>query len=99
MGPSRCQTEMKFEIVIMFNMRPVRNHKSFDLFPIAWHCCFFYIALSSMCCSEAESASETGLKCICVYMHPALDSSRSEDSQLSPEGGMTSDRSEHFSSR
>ncbi len=38
--------------------------------------------LSSMRCSEAESAAETGLKCICVYIYPALDSSRSEDSQL-----------------
>ncbi len=49
--------------------------------------------------SEAESATETGLKCICVHIHPALDSSRSEDSQLGPAGGITSDRSEHFPSR
>ncbi len=52
-----------------------------------------------MRCSEAERATETGLKCICVHIHSALDSSRSEDSQLGPAGGMTSDRSEHFSSR
>ncbi len=52
-----------------------------------------------MRCSEEESATETGLRCISVHIHPALDSSRSEDSQLGPVGGMTSDRSEHFSSR
>ena len=49
--------------------------------------------------AEAKSATETGLKFICVHIHPALDSSRSEDSQLGPAGGMTSDRSEHFPSR
>ncbi len=59
----------------------------------------FYSDLSSMRCSEAESATETGLKCICVHIHPALGSSRSEDSQLGPAGEMTSDRSKHFSSR
>ena len=48
---------------------------------------------------EAESATEIGLKCICVHMHPILDSSRSEDGQLGPAGGMTSDRSEHFLSQ
>ena len=52
-----------------------------------------------MRCSEAESTADTGLKCICVHIHLALDSSRSEDSQLGPAGGMTSDRSEHFPSR
>ncbi len=59
----------------------------------------FYRALSSMRCSEAESAAETVIKCICVHIHPALDSSRSEESQLGPVGGMTSDRSEHFPSQ
>ena len=49
--------------------------------------------------SEAESATETGFKCICVHIHPALDSSQSEDSQLGPADGMTSDRSKHFPSR
>ena len=76
-------------------MRPVR--KSFDLFPLTAIVVYYYRALPSMRCSKAESAAETGLKCICVYIHPALDSSRSEDSQLGPAGGMTSDRSEHFS--
>ncbi len=52
-----------------------------------------------MRCSEAEGAAYTGLKCICVDIHPALDSSRFEDSQLGLAGGMTSDRSEHFPSR
>ncbi len=49
--------------------------------------------------SEAEGAAYTGLKCICVHIHPALDSSRPEDSQLGVAGGMTSDRSKHFPSR
>ncbi len=52
--------------------------------------------------AEAKSATdhETGLKFICVHIHPSLaDSSRSEDSQLGPAGGMTSDRSVHFPSR
>ena len=48
---------------------------------------------------KAESAAETGLKCICVHIYPALDSSCSEDSQLGPVGGMSSDQSEHFPSR
>ncbi len=59
----------------------------------------FYNDLPSMRFAEAKSATETGLKCICVHIHPALDSFRSEDSQLGPAGGMTSERSEHFSSR
>ena len=58
------------------------------------HAIVFYSALSSMRCFEAERAAETGLKDICVHIHPALDSSRSEDSQLGPDGGMTSDWSE-----
>ncbi len=56
----------------------------------------FYSALSSMHCSEAERATETCLECICVHIHPTLDSSRSGDSQLGPAGEMTS---EHFSSQ
>ncbi len=52
-----------------------------------------------MRCSKAERAAETGLKCICVHIHPALDSFRSEDSQLGPAGGITSDRPGHFPSR
>ena len=99
MRPGRCQTGMKFEIVSMFTRDRYDNHKSFDLFPLPAIVVFFYIALSSMCCSEAENAAETGMKCICVYIHPALDSSRPEDSQVGPAGGMTSDRSEHFPSR
>ncbi len=48
---------------------------------------------STACFSEAGSAAETGPKCIFVHIHPTLDSSRSEDSQLGPVGGMTSERS------
>ena len=79
----RCQTGMKIEIVSMLTWDRYENHISFVLFPCL-PLLFFYSALSSMCCSEAESATETGLKCICVHIHPALDSSRSEDSQLRP---------------
>ncbi len=81
------------------HMRPrYENHISFDSFPCL-PLLFFHSDLSSMRCSEAERATETGLRCICVHIHPALDWSRSEDSELGPAGGMTSDRSEHFSSR
>ncbi len=95
MRPERRQTGMKIEIVSMFTWDRYENHKSFVLFsclPLL----FFYSSLSSMRCSEAERPTETSLKCICVHIHPALDSSRSEDSQLGPAGGMTSNRSENF---
>ena len=46
----------------------------------------------SMYCFEAKSTAETGLKCICVYIHPALNSSRSEDIVSSAESGMTLNR-------
>ena len=52
-----------------------------------------------MRCSEVESAAETGetgLQCICVYIHPAPNSSWSEDNRFSPAKGMTSDWSEQF---
>ena len=52
-----------------------------------------------MRCSEAERAADTRLKYIYVHIHLALDSSRSEESQLGRAGGMTSDKSEHFPSR
>ena len=48
---------------------------------------FFYSDFSSMRCSEAKSPTETGLTCICVHIHPTLNSSRPEDSQLGPAGG------------
>ena len=35
----------------------------------------FYSVLSSMRCSDEESAA--GLKCVYVHIHPSLDSSRS----------------------
>ena len=52
-----------------------------------------------MRCSESNRATETGLKGICMDIHPALNSSWSEDSQLGPAGGMTTDRSENLSTR
>ena len=42
---------------------------------------------------------QTGMKFVWVHIHPALISSRSEHSRLGLEGGITSDRSEQFSSR
>jgi hypothetical protein len=48
---------------------------------------------------EAKNTAETGQKCICVYIHPASNSSRSEESRFGPAGGMTWDRSELHSSR
>ena len=71
-------------------MRPVTKITYLLIYSPACHCCFLQRF------AEAKSATETGLKFICVHIHPALDSSRSEDSQLGPAGGMTSDRSEHF---
>ena len=73
------------------HMRPVRKSHTFRFIPLACMPLLFFkgLNLSSMRCSEAESAAETGLKCICVYIYPALDSSRSEDSQLSPAGWET----------
>ena len=58
---------------------------AFDLFPLSFLYAivvFLYRALSNMRCSEEERSAETGRKRICVHIHPALDSSRSEDSQL-----------------
>jgi hypothetical protein len=68
-----------------------------------------------MCCSNVKVTAKTGLKCICVYIHPGLNSCRSEFmlvwihaglksyrsevSWLGPAGGMTWDQSELFSSR
>ncbi len=39
------------------------------IYSLACHCCFFYSALSSMSCSEAESVTETRLKCIRSRLH------------------------------
>ena len=47
------------------------------------------MALDSMCCSNVKVTAETGLKCICVYIHSALNLCRSEVSRLGPAGGMT----------
>ena len=77
MRPGRCQTGMKIEVVSMFTWDRYENHIFFHLFPLP--AIVFYRALSSMCCSKAERAAETGPKCVCVHIHPALDSSRSED--------------------
>ena len=64
-----------------------------NLFPIPDIVVFLQGFLSSiyMRCSEAERAAETGMKCICVHIHPALDSPRSKDShdQFGPAGTMT----------
>jgi hypothetical protein len=41
-----------------------------------------------MCCSNVKVTAETGLKCICVYIHPCLNGNRSEVSRLGPAGGL-----------
>jgi hypothetical protein len=46
--------------------------------------------------SNVKVTSETGLKCICVYIHSGLNSFRFEVSRLGPAGGMTWDWSELF---
>jgi hypothetical protein len=43
-----------------------------------------------------KCTGETGLKCICVYIHPAPNSSWSEDSRIGPVSGMISDWSQQF---
>jgi hypothetical protein len=78
-------------------MRPVRKSQNFHCIPLAGQ--LYFLAFVSMCCSNVKVTSETGLKCICVYIHPSLNSCRSEVSRLGPAGGMTWDRSELFSSR
>jgi hypothetical protein len=56
--------------------------------------------LFGMCCScNVKVTAETGLKCIRVYIHPGLNSCRSEVSRFGPAGGMTWDPSELFSPR
>jgi hypothetical protein len=79
-------------------MRPVRKSHNFQLILLARQFSFLD-AFVSMCCSNVKVTAETGLKCICVYIHPSLNSCRSEVSRLGPAGGMTWDRSELFSSR
>ena len=78
-------------------MRPVQlNHKSFHFFPLPAIFSFFTNAFVSMHCSEVKSTAKTTLKCICGDIHPAPNSSRSEDSLFGPASGMTSERSEQF---
>ena len=68
---------------------PVQNsYKSFNLFPSP-AIFFFYSAFVSMHYFEAKNTAETGQKCICVYIHPASNSSRSEESRFGPAGEMT----------
>ena len=69
-----------------FYMRPVRNHKIFNLFPLPGDF-LFQMAFVSTCCSNVKVTAETDLKCICVYIHPGLNSCRSEVSRLGPAGG------------
>jgi hypothetical protein len=64
---------------------------SFNLFPLP-AIIFFLQCFVSMHCSETQSTADTCLKCICVYIHPAANSSRSEDCRFDPASGMTSDR-------
>jgi hypothetical protein len=61
---------------------------------------FFYNAFVNMYSCETKSTAKTGLKYICVYIHPAPNSSRSEDSPFSPvhEQDQTSDRFEQLKS-
>jgi hypothetical protein len=77
-------------------MRSVR--KSQNLFPLPGNF-LFHMAFVSMCCSNVKVTAETSLKCICVYIHPGLNSCRSEVSRLGPADGMSWDWSELFLSR
>jgi hypothetical protein len=70
----------------------------FNLFPLPGNF-LFQMAFVSMCCSNVKVTAETGLKCTCIYIHPSLNSCRSEVGRLGPAGGMTWDWSELFSSR
>ena len=70
-------------------MRPLRKSQNFQFIPLAKQSSFSEMAFVSVCCSIVKVTAETGLKCICVYIHPGLNSSRSEVSRLGPAGGMT----------
>jgi hypothetical protein len=82
------------------HMRPVRKWQNFRFIPLARQSSFQKMDFVGMCCSNVNQVTaETALKCICVYIHPSLNSCRSEVSRLGPAGGMTWDWSELFSSR
>ena len=67
------------------HMSPARKLHVFRFIPLSAAIVVFYRALSSMRYSETESAAKTS---ICVHIHPSLNSSLSEDSQLGPAGGI-----------
>ena len=67
---------MKIEIVIMFTRDRYENHKFFNLFPLP--CRQFYFldvfkfAKHVLFQMNVKVTAETGLKCICVYIHPTI---------------------------
>ena len=66
------RTGMKIEIVNMFTRDRYENHKIFNLFPLPGNF-LSLMAFVSMCCSNVKVTAETGLKCICVYIHPSSE--------------------------
>jgi hypothetical protein len=60
-------------------MRPVRKSQNFQFIPLDRKFSFSDgFCFNSMCCSNVKVTAETSLKCICVYIHPGLNSCRSE---------------------
>jgi hypothetical protein len=64
----------------LFRALPVRKSQIFQFIPLACHF-LFSSSFVSMHCSQAKSTAETCLKCICVHINPAPNSSQSEDSR------------------
>ncbi len=98
MRPGRCLTGMKIKIVSMFTRDWYENHKYFYLFPLP-AIVVFLTKYCRACIVPKQRAQLRPVRNVFVHIHPSLDLSWSEDSQLGPVGGMTSDWSEHFPSQ
>ena len=85
-----CHVIIKYPSLIFFSFASIFR---FMYFRLGRH--FAFAALARMLFFKTA----TGPVYICVYIHPALISFRSEYSRLSPAGGISSDRCKHFSSR
>ena len=81
-------------IIYILTVKPIHeNDTKITKFSIYSPCqaifIFRLLLLACMCCSNVKVTAEIGLKCICVYIHPSLNSSRSEVSRFGPACGMT----------
>jgi hypothetical protein len=65
--------EWKLKLSTCWHETGNENHKIFILFPLPGDF-LFSMTFVSMCCSNVKVTAETGLKCICVYNYPRLQS-------------------------